>query len=420
MKSNVEQLALVAKDLGENCITCCGMRNNCCAKFVCKGFARADNSSLFYGGRTVTYVPTAETWMRANLAEIPIYLAMPSDVITFDWNLNGTPDHIGFVANRISDTEIHTLEGNTGSGIVAYRTRPDTYINGVWRPQFKPTSFTTLKKLDIDGKFDYNSIACLQLALRRGGYYKGKIDAILGKETVRALQKKASDGSGMRIACDGAWGIKTTKALQKWLNIKVDGYWGVDSTKSLQRWCNNYNEWYAKKHNLKPQEDPNPKPKPDPLQKWYDAMTTQFNWSKNQEYDFDEHPTVENSKIMGTCITFPAVSLQRIGLLPKGKYFYLYPKTMKIAGNGASYVKEHPEKFILWYPNKTIKEMGDLIHKGDIIGFGEPAYHTMVYMGKNSKGEPIFNSMGHQKILGGTYSYYANRKINMLVRIKKI
>ena len=93
---------------------------------------------------------------------------------------------------------------------------------------------------------------------------------------------------------------------------------------------------------------------------------------------------------------------------------------MKISGNGASYVKEHPEKYILWYPNKTIKEMGDLIHKGDIIGFGEPAYHTMVYMGKNSKGEPIFNSMGHQKILGGTYSYYAERKINMLVRIKKI
>ena len=64
--------------------------------------------------------------------------------------------------------------------------------------------------------------------------------------------------------------------------------------------------------------------------------------------------------------------------------------------------------------------MGDLIHKGDIIGFGESAYHTMVYMGKNSKGEPIFNSMGHNKILCGTYSYYADRKINMLVRIKKI
>ena len=93
---------------------------------------------------------------------------------------------------------------------------------------------------------------------------------------------------------------------------------------------------------------------------------------------------------------------------------------MKIAGNGADYVKEHPEKYILWYPNKTIAELGSIIHKGDIIGYGEPAYHTMVYMGKDSSGRPLFNSMGHQKILNGTYSYYANRKINMLVRIKEV
>ena len=398
----------------------CGLPSNAawCAAFVSYIFAKGNDANLFYGGKKVVYVPSAQTWCRANLAEIPLYMAMPMDIITFDWNSNGVPDHIGFVKARKSDTEIYTIEGNTSGGIVAEKTRPYKYVSGVWRPQFKPTSFTTLKKLVIDGQFDYNSIACLQLALRRGGYYKGAIDGILGKETVKALQHKASDGSGIKLAQDGAWGMKTTKALQKWLNIEVDGWWGINSTKSLQRWINNYNDWYAKKHNLKPQDDPNPKP--DPLQKWYDAMTTQFNWSKNQEYDFDEHPTVENSKIMGTCITFPAVSLQRIGLLPKGEYFYLYPNTMKIAGNGASYVKEHPEKYILWYPNKTIREMGDLIHKGDIVGYGEPAYHTMVYMGKNSKGEPLFNSMGHTKILNGTYSYYANRKINMLVRIKKV
>ena len=271
MKSNTAQLAEAKKYLGDGCRTCCHMANNCCSYFVSMIFRESGNKSLFYGGRTVTYVPTAETWMRANLAQIPIYMAMPSDVITFDWNKNGTSDHIGFVANRVSDNEIHTLEGNTGVGIVAYRNRPDTYISGVWRPHFKPTSFTTLKKLVIDGQFDYNSIACLQLALRRGGYYKGKINGILDKDTVKALQKKASDGSGIRLAQDGAWGAKTTRALQKWLNIKVDGHWGVKSTMSLQRWINNYNDWYAKKHNLKPQEDPNPKPKPQPRTIFDDA-----------------------------------------------------------------------------------------------------------------------------------------------------
>lgn len=156
----------------------------------------------------------------------------------------------------------------------------------------------------------------------------------------------------------------------------------------------------------------------DPLKPWYDAMTTQYNWSKNQKYNFVT-PTVASSKSNGTCITFVAVALQRLGLLPSGKYFYLYPKTMRIAGNGASYALSHTELFTVWYPNKTVAQMGASLHKGDICGFGNPAYHTMVYMGKNASGQPLWNTMGHKRGLSVTYPYYANRKINMVVRLKK-
>lgn len=234
----------------------CGLPSGaawCCA-CVSWTFYRGGDSALFYGGKKVVYVPTAEMWCRANLAEIPIYLAMPMDVITFDWNRNGVPDHIGFVRDRKSGTEVYTIEGNTSGGIVACKTRPVKYVSGCFRPQFAPSSFTTLKALEIDGQFGYNSIACFQLALRRDGFYKGKIDAILGKETVKALQKKVG------VAQDGSWGVKTTRAVQKWLNIKVTGVWDKKSTMSLQRWCNQFNEWYAKKHNLKPQTKPTPKP----------------------------------------------------------------------------------------------------------------------------------------------------------------
>lgn len=157
----------------------------------------------------------------------------------------------------------------------------------------------------------------------------------------------------------------------------------------------------------------------DPLQAWYDAMETQFKWSKNQAYKFNEKPTVTNSKKEGTCITFPAVSLQRLGLLPSGKYFYYHPTKKKISGNAQTYVKNHTELFSLSYPHKTIAQLGDKIQKGDIVGFGNPSYHTMVYMGKNSNGKPVFNTMGHRKGLRVTYSGYANRKIDMLVRLKK-
>ena len=160
-----------------------------------------------------------------------------------------------------------------------------------------------------------------------------------------------------------------------------------------------------------------PKKATDPLQKWYDAMKEQFNWSKNQNYKFVT-PTVASSKKNGTCITFPAVSLQRLGLLPKGKYFYYHPQHKRISGSGAEIVKKS-DRFKLFYPNKTIKQLGDKLQKGDIIGFGNPAYHTMVYMGKKN-GKPIFNTMGHKRGLGVTYPAYANRKINMVVRIKKV
>ena len=161
-----------------------------------------------------------------------------------------------------------------------------------------------------------------------------------------------------------------------------------------------------------------PKKVADPLQPWYDAMKEQFDWSKNQAYKFVV-PTVASSKNNGTCITFPAVSLQRIGLLPKGKYFYYHPQHKRISGSGADYVKGHKDIYMLLYPHKTVKQLGDKLQKGDIIGFGNPAYHTMVYMGMKN-GKPIYNTMGHKRGLGVNYNMYANRKIDMVVRIKKV
>jgi len=159
----------------------------------------------------------------------------------------------------------------------------------------------------------------------------------------------------------------------------------------------------------------------DKLDKWYEAMEKQFAWSKNQTYVWVESPTVANSKKKGTCITFPAVSLQRLGYLPKGGYFFFHPIKKKISGKSAVYVKKHPERFYLTYPNKTVKALWKegKIKKGDIVGFGNPAYHTMVFMGMSSKGYPLWNTMGHRRGLKVRYKAYENRKVNMIVRIKK-
>lgn len=158
------------------------------------------------------------------------------------------------------------------------------------------------------------------------------------------------------------------------------------------------------------------------LTKWYEALKTQYEWSKDSIYCWVEPPTVANSEKKSTCISLHSVALQRIGIFSKGGYFYYHPTKKKISGNRASYVKKHPEIFALSYPHKNLMTLvkNGKLKKGDIIGFGNPGYHSMVYMGLNSKGKPIFATMGHRRGYCITYSSYANRKVDMIVRIKKM
>ena len=206
----------------------------CCA-YVCYSFNQGGVKNLFYGGKKVTYCPTAIKWCEANLAQIPLYLAMPCDIIFFDWQPNGTPDHIGFVKHRISTTEIETHEGNTSGGIVDEKTRKAGKNCKMWvfRPHFTPAKAIKKHKISEDGDFGYNSIWHLQLALGI------KTDGVLGKATVRAIQKKVG------VAQDGAWGAKTSKAVQSKLcgftGKAIDGEFGNKSVTALQKWINKVN-----------------------------------------------------------------------------------------------------------------------------------------------------------------------------------
>ena len=233
-KNNVELLKLAQAHLGQGGAVFnryCNSSGAWCCAFVTYMFHEGDDSPLFYGGKKVVYCPTAIKWASANLAMIPAYLALPMDIVFFDWNHNALPDHIGFIRERKSCDEVYTIEGNTSGGIVAQKTRPVKYIQGIYRPHFT-AKFDVSKKLEIDGLFGYNSIAMLQKALKKLGYYNGAVDGILGKGTVKALQKWAG------VAQDGAWATKTSKAIQKKLKVTADGLFGKDSVKALQKWCN--------------------------------------------------------------------------------------------------------------------------------------------------------------------------------------
>ena len=235
-KSNTEQLAIAKKYVGyggSKFRKFCGLPSGSawCDAYVTTIFAEAGNASLFCNGTKQTYCPTTIKWCLKNLASIPPYLALPSDIIFFDWELNGIPNHIGLVRERKDCDSIYTIEGNTDGSRCAQKTRNTKYVQGVFRPHFKASY--KIAKLDVDGLFGYNSIAMLQKALGV------EVDGVLGQGTVKALQRKAG------VTADGLWGKGTSKAVQKMVGVKQDGLFGKDSTKALQR-SDKANAWARK------------------------------------------------------------------------------------------------------------------------------------------------------------------------------
>jgi len=230
-KNNFELLKIAQKHLGQGGAVFrrfCGLPNGAawCNAFVCYVANEGGDSSLYFNGSKMTYCPTSMKWCRNNLAQIPIYLAMPMDIIYFDWEPNGVPNHIGFVRERKSDLEVYTIEGNTSGGIVAQKTRTEKYVCGCFRPHFKPTGIDANKKLVVDSYFGYHSIVVMQRWL---GVAQ---DAILGVGTVKALQKR------LGVSQDGSWGKGTTRALQKFLGISQDGYCGPATVRAFQTYLN--------------------------------------------------------------------------------------------------------------------------------------------------------------------------------------
>ena len=248
MKTNKEVLAIARRHIGQGGARFrkfCGLPSGAawCNAFVDYVADEGGVAELYFDGRKETYCPHSIKWCKSNLAEIPLYLAMPMDIIYFDWEKNGVPNHIGLVVKHKSTSAIYTIEGNTNGGVVAEKTRAGKYVQAVFRPHYKHS--ITLGKLKIDGSFGYNSIANLQRAL--GGC---TIDGVLGRSTVKRLQHY------LAITEDGSWGRKTSKAVQKLVGVPADGEFGPQSVKALQKWIN--------KKNATPIPEPEPTPTPDP------------------------------------------------------------------------------------------------------------------------------------------------------------
>lgn len=181
--------------------------------------------NLFYDGKKVVYCPTAYAWCKTHLQKIPTRNAQYGDIIFFDWNKNGVPDHIGMV-EYVSDSTVHTLEGNTGSPARVRRKVRASYILGIFRPKYEPPKPQDYI-VKVDGEWGYHTCLATQYVL--GGL---ALDGVLGKATVKAIQKKVG------CKADGVWGKETCKAMSKFLNIIPQTSKTKTLIKAWQKWCN--------------------------------------------------------------------------------------------------------------------------------------------------------------------------------------
>lgn len=339
-------------------------------------------AKLYFDGRKETYCPNSIKWCRKNLALVPLYLALPADIIYFDWDGNGVPNHIGFVREHKSTSEIRTIEGNTNGGVVARKTRTSKYIQGVFRVHLRPSGYT-LGKLKIDGSFGYSSIANLQRALHID------IDGVLGKGTVKALQKRAG------VKQDGAWGTKTSKAVQKLTGTKQDGAFGSQSVKALQKWINKQNKTPTPAPEPTPDPEPTPEPTPAPQtnadkivakidEYAYAYKTSKSKWSyskgkpKLAYKDAIKKYMKKTAKIsqsdcgyfVSTCIRAAGISKSFLALRGRKQSFPAVPSSMKVVHKG----KKIPS---------------GLLKPGDVIRYKKKGggQHTLMFYGNGKIAE---------------------------------
>lgn len=140
----------------------------------------------------------------------------PGDLVQFDWNGDGAPDHVGIV-EAVMSSFVQTLEFNTTgpdgrSGSVAKRTRSYDKVYGRVRLDFTQSSGL----ITCDGKWGCDTTRASQQV--HGTYVDGIIDS------QNAEWKPISRGltTGWTWARRGYTGSKHVGALQDWL--KSQGY----------------------------------------------------------------------------------------------------------------------------------------------------------------------------------------------------
>ena len=149
------------------------------------------------------------------------------------------------------------------------------------------------------------------------------------------------------------------------------------------------------------------------VQQELDACAVQAEWMENSVYGWDSNPTIAKSKYRGTCVTYVACVLQRIGILESGEYIW---------HNARGQVTGANDKMNIFHPDKLLGNLKSQLFAGDIIMDGnktdtESGSHIFIITGQWNGDNPIvWDNHSAQEQLGA-YEYTRNRNVFAVVRL---
>lgn len=155
-----------------------------------------------------------------------------------------------------------------------------------------------------------------------------------------------------------------------------------------------------------------------------DACKAQAMCMKNAKYGWQSKPTIEKSKKLGTCVSFVACVLQRLGVLKSGQALWHNGR-----GYGTGKVTGANDKMDVTYMgNKTLTSLKDKLKAGDIIllddnksGVKGSGGHIFVVTGKWKGSDPYIWDMEPGRKCVKTQkprTYSGKRKVLARVRLK--
>lgn len=219
------QLGVKESPAGSNKCKYCteyGVTTAWCVIFLWWCFKQAGTSSLFYGGKKCASCSVLMGWAKSNKQWITKGYR-PGDLLLYDWNGDGKPEHIG-ICTAVSGSTLTAIEGNTAvgndsnGGQVMERTRKVSQVLGAVRPKYETASGATATKTeDNDVKIPVIKkgskgamVKATQILLNGYGYNCGTADGDFGAKTDAAVRKYQA---AKKLTVDGEVGEKTFCSL---------------------------------------------------------------------------------------------------------------------------------------------------------------------------------------------------------------